>query len=80
MNWRSMGTRTMILGHLEQAERYVEQGAERVERQTRLVTELERAKRDTTHARKLLANFQEWQAMHIAERARLQKLLSEASN
>jgi hypothetical protein len=72
----AMDKRATILEHVAQSETYIEQGAERVERQTRLVAELERAGRDTTGARGLLANFEQWHAMHITEQARLQKLLA----
>jgi hypothetical protein len=74
-----MDNLTVLLGRLAQSERYVEQGSESVERQRRLLAVLDRAGRDGTEARRLLAEFQEWHAMHVAERERLRKLVVDLS-
>jgi hemerythrin len=69
--------RAMLSQHLQLAERHVLQADEHVRRQREIVEELERDGHDTRMARKLLAQFEKLQAMHIADRDRLARELSE---
>jgi hypothetical protein len=66
--------RQMIVDHLDRAERRVAQGAEHVERQRMLINQLDCQAR--TQARELLAQFEEMQQMHIADRDRLRAKLA----
>jgi hypothetical protein len=66
--------RQMLVDHLDQAERRVAQGAEHVARQRMLVNQLDCQAR--TQARELLAQFEEMQRMHIADRDRLRAKLT----
>lgn len=63
--------RTTIVDHLEMAERHVREGQGHVERQRVLVSELGRDGHDTVRAVELLQQFEELQALHIADRDRL---------
>jgi hypothetical protein len=58
--------------HLAQAEAHIALGDRNIVHQRELVAELERDGHDTAEAKRLLASFEELQAMHIAERARIQ--------
>ncbi len=53
--------------HLAESERHVRDGALIVARQRELVARLERDGHDTHAARALLAQFEELQALHIAD-------------
>jgi regulator of protease activity HflC (stomatin/prohibitin superfamily) len=57
--------------HLACAERNVARGRSSIERQSRLVAELERDGHDATKAKSLLAAFRDVQAQHEAHRDRL---------
>lgn len=69
--------REMIESHLAQARRHVAEGEQHVSRQRELLAELARDGHDTTEAVKLLANFEDLQRMHIADRHRLERELAE---
>jgi hypothetical protein len=71
--------RTILQDHLAQAERHVAEGEGHLSRQREIVTKLERDGHDSVSARATLAQFEELQAMHIADRDRLLRELSEAS-
>lgn len=57
------------------AERHVLQGECHVARQREIIAELEREGHDAAASIKLLQQFQEMQALHIADRDRLRKEL-----
>jgi hemerythrin len=61
---------------LQQAERHVLQADQHVRRQREIVRELERDGHDARMARKLLAEFEKLQAVHIADRDRIASELS----
>lgn len=71
-----MPDRAIIEQHLAMAEGHVAKAGELVERQRSLVADLERDGHDTTEARRLLAEFQEIEAMHISDRDRLRRELA----
>ena len=73
-----MPDRQMILDHLRLAESHVSLGQEHIVRQRQLVAELKRDGHDPGDAGKLLAQFEELQAMHVADRDRLIGELAEA--
>jgi hypothetical protein len=56
---------------LAQAEERIWRAGRNIERQRKIVAGLERDGRDATAARDLLRQFEELQAMHNGERARL---------
>jgi hypothetical protein len=62
--------------HLAQAERHVLQGETILERQHRLIEEHECGGHDTEAARKLLAQLEELQRLHLADRDRLRRELA----
>lgn len=64
----------MILNHLSQARRHVEEGEAHLYRQRMVVTKLERDGHDASDARRLLLRFEELQALHVADRDRLEQL------
>ena len=68
----------MIALHLAEAERHVVQGERNIARQRNVLATLERDGHDAGQARKLLATFEELQAMHIADRDRLREELRNA--
>lgn len=68
--------RELLQDHLRLAERHVVQGAELVEKQRRLIERLARDGHDTAAARAVLQTFEETQAMHVADCARLSKELA----
>jgi hypothetical protein len=67
--------RKLLQTSLAQAERHVVEGERHVARQRNLVTALERDGHDTSRAVQLLCQFEELQAMHVADRDRLRKEL-----
>lgn len=69
--------RETIEEHLRQAEEHVASGERAIARQLVLLQELARDGHDTARARKLLGQFEELQAMHIADRDRIRKALAE---
>jgi hypothetical protein len=60
-----------LLDHLALAEEHVARGAENVARQREMIAELERDGHDAKQARAMLAEFEQLQAMHVADRDRL---------
>jgi hypothetical protein len=64
--------------HLEMAERHVTEGERHIMRQCELIAALKRDGHDMTTARELLAQFEEMQALHIADRDRLRQELAAA--
>jgi hypothetical protein len=69
--------RAMILRHLTRARERVAQGERHLKLQQQIVDLLQRDGRDALHARKLLQQYQELLARHIADRDRLERDLSE---
>lgn len=69
--------RRMQLSRLRMAERHVIEGDQRVNRQERLVAELDRHGHSTTEARKLLGNFYDVQRLHLEHRSRMLRELQE---
>jgi len=68
----------MIEKHLALAERHVADGEKHVARQKQLVAELERDGHDAKQARDLLKQFEDFQAIHVAERNRLRSQLAQS--
>jgi len=66
----------MMEGHLAQAERHVADGERHVAEQRARVEALGRDGHDTTEALLLLGQFQELQALHVADRDRLKQELA----
>ena len=69
--------RDTLKRHLTNVEDQVAITAQNVARQRELVAELERDGYDATQAKKMLEQFLEQQALHIADRDRLIKELSD---
>jgi hypothetical protein len=64
--------RRAMMDHLLQVEHHVVQGQRHVERQREIVARLEQIESEEAgRARELLAQFEQMQAMHIADRDRL---------
>lgn len=63
--------RSTQLTSIEMAQRHVTEGQRRVDKQERLVAELDRDGHDTTEARKLLGNLHITQKLHLEHRNRL---------
>jgi hypothetical protein len=68
--------RAMIEEHLAQAERHVAVGEHHIALQRERVARLERDGHDFTQASALLTNFEELQAIYIADRDRLEGKLA----
>jgi hypothetical protein len=66
--------RDLLLKRLAKAQEQVELGAQNVVRQRGIVAQLERDGFDNSGARALLIEFEEAQAVYLAERDRLQTL------
>jgi hypothetical protein len=62
--------------HIEEAESRVQRGQRNVDRQRKVVSELERDNDDATIAKRLLSMLEKALAIHIADRDRLTKRLS----
>ena len=71
--------RADIEQHLAQAEGHVSEGAAIVERQRDLIARLESKGIDTADACRLLSQFEEVQALHVADRDRLRRELASLS-
>jgi hypothetical protein len=67
--------REILEEHLAQADRHVEEGWGHLDRQRKVIAELERDGHGAREARRLLHQFEEMQAMHIADRDRLRQEL-----
>lgn len=63
--------RTILIAHFEQAERHVREGRQHIDRQRRVVAELERDGHPSEMSRELLDTFEQLQAQHVADRDRL---------
>lgn len=61
----------MLQGHLAQAEAHIKTGQKNIARQRELIAQLEREGHDTVSARNTLTQFEELQALHIADRERI---------
>ena len=72
--------KALVRDHLEQARRHVADGDKHVARQRQLVAKLDRDGHDSSEARRLLEQFEELLRLHIQDRDRLIKELSEISN
>ncbi len=70
-----MEHRELLEKHLALAEEHIAKGTRFVARQRELVEELERDGHDTRQARHTLAQFEQLQALHIAEWDRLRREL-----
>jgi PAS domain S-box-containing protein len=70
---------TMILERLSVARRHVWRGQQNIARQQKVVAELERDEHVSLDAKRLLAQFEEIQELHIADRDRLEMELLEIS-
>lgn len=68
----------LIRQHLEQAERHVASGMAVLERQKAVIAKIEAEGFDPDLARDLLAQLEEVQALHVADRDRLIKELGDA--
>ena len=71
--------RAMLKRHLRQAEEHIATGEKNIARQWELIAKLERDNHDTAHARAILDQFEELQEMHLADRERILRELSEES-
>ena len=71
--------RLIIELHLAQAERHVIESEHHVARQRELIATMERDGHDTLQARATLAQFEEMQALHRADRDRLRQELRHTS-
>ena len=65
--------------HLKQAEEHVAVGQKHIARQAEIIAELEADGHDVTDSRRLLQLFEEVQALHVAGRDRLRRLVEEAT-
>jgi hypothetical protein len=65
------GTRTIMERHLARAERHVLEGELRLERQRAIIEERRRDDHDVELSEQLLAQMEESQRLHVAERDRL---------
>jgi hypothetical protein len=63
--------KALLEQHLAIAQRHVVQGESIIARQRQILVDLERGGHDTAEARRLLAQFLELQALHVADRDRL---------
>jgi hypothetical protein len=70
----------MLKRHLAEAEEHIAVGEKNLARQRELIAKLERDKHDTAQARALLDQFEELQSMHLADRERILRELSESPN
>jgi hypothetical protein len=70
---------TTILERLSVARRHVWRGQQNIARQQKVVAELERDEHVSLDAKRLLAQFEEIQELHIADRDRLEIELLEIS-
>jgi hypothetical protein len=68
--------RTVVEQHLAQAERHVTEGENHIARQRELIDELASGGHDLKAARDLLAQFEDVQTLHVADRDRLRAQLA----
>jgi hypothetical protein len=67
--------RELLEDHLVKAERHVFEGGRHINRQREIIEMLERQSHDAGEARRLLRQFEELQALHVAGRDRLRREL-----
>jgi hypothetical protein len=67
----------MLMAHLAQASRHVREGERHIARQREIVCELERGGHDTSKAQALLIQFEELQALHVADCDRIARELGD---
>ena len=67
----------MVEDHLAQAERHVTDGNRHIVEQRRRVFTMQRRGRDTIESFRLLRQFEELQALHVADRDRLRLELAQ---
>jgi hypothetical protein len=72
-----MLNRTLVSEHLEQARRHVAKAERLLAHQREIIAERERDGHDTARSRQLLDQFEQFYAMHVVERDRLEKELAE---
>jgi hypothetical protein len=65
--------------HLSEAEGYVAEGMRRVEKQRKIIANLERSGHNTLRAESLLRMLEDILAVHVAHRDRLRKELGHAN-
>jgi hypothetical protein len=70
------GTRAITERHLAQAERHVREGEQRLEHQRAIIDERRRDGHDVELSEQLLAEMEESQRLHVAERDRLRAELA----
>jgi hypothetical protein len=63
--------RDMLERHLAQAQAHIETGYKNIARQRQVIAHMEREGQDTASARDTLTQFEESQALHIADRERI---------
>jgi hypothetical protein len=68
--------RATLEDHLAMAEQHIAQGEQHIMRQRGIVAELERGGHDSTAARQFLVVLEQTQAVHLADRDRVQKELA----
>jgi hypothetical protein len=69
--------RKMLKRHLAQAKAHIETGRKNIARQRKAIAKLERGGQDTNKARAALTQFEELQAMHLADRDRILRELAQ---
>jgi hypothetical protein len=68
--------RWMVERHLAQAERHVAQGESHIARQREIILDLASGGHDLKEAKALLAQFEDTQSSHIADRDRIRAELA----
>jgi hypothetical protein len=71
-----MEDRAMLERHLAQAERHVSDGEHTVARQREIVAKLVKDGHDSRMAQELLTQFEQSQAIHVADRDRIRSELA----
>lgn len=73
------GSISMLQDHLSLAEKHVAIGEKNIAKQRALLDELARDGHDIAMAQQLLAQFEDLQALHVADRDRIRAELAEAT-
>lgn len=68
--------RAWLVERLRQSDDRIDAGSRRIARQREIIEDIDNLHDDSTLARRLLASYEELQALHIAQRVALFKLLS----
>jgi hypothetical protein len=74
-----MPDRTLILDHVAQARRHVDEAERHIAHQREIVDQKERDGHVTATSKQLLDQFEELYRMHVADRDRLEQELDEIS-